>query len=92
MQLFQQGKINQANDALKVLYGPKYNIEEELEIIQENIAKQKQKLVSPTKETIKTMDTFKSKLKQIRVPQIYKPLLIVMLMSVIQQFSGMSVL
>ena len=34
----------------------------------------------------------KNKLKQFKVPEIYKPLLIVMLMSVIQQFSGMSIL
>ena len=84
--------MDQASGALKFLYGPKYNIEEEIEIIQDNISKQKQKCQSSSKEKRSFKDDFKNKLKQFKVPEIYKPLLIVMLMSVIQQFSGMSIL
>jgi hypothetical protein len=32
------------------------------------------------------------KFRQMKVPEVYQPILIVMLMSVIQQFSGMSIL
>jgi len=35
---------------------------------------------------------FMIKVRQMKAPEVYKPILIVMMMSVIQQFSGMSIL
>ncbi len=35
---------------------------------------------------------FMTKVRQMKAPEVYKPILIVMMMSVIQQFSGMSIL
>ncbi len=37
-------------------------------------------------------DGLMTKFRQLKVPEVYKPILIVMLMSVIQQFSGMTIL
>ena len=72
----------EAHEALHKLYGPNYRVTEEVEIIQENLQRQRE---SRDRKINYIRDLKKH-------PEIYKPFLIIVTLSIIQQFSGMSIL
>jgi hypothetical protein len=72
----------EAHEALFRLYGPDYRVTEEVNIIQDNLKKLRQsrgRKITYIREIQKH-------------PEIYKPFLIIVTLSLIQQFSGMSIL
>ena len=72
----------EAHEALYKLYGPNYRVTEEVEIIQNNLKNLKNCRGGKI--------TYLKDLKH--HPEIYKPFLIIVTLSIIQQFSGMSIL
>lgn len=72
----------EAHQALYKLYGPNYRVTEEVEIIQDNLKK--------LRETRGKKSAYLKNLPN--HPEIYKPFLIIVTLSIIQQFSGMSIL
>ena len=72
----------EAHQALFKLYGPNYRVTEEVEIIQDNL----KKLRSTRGNKIAYLKNLPNH------PQIYKPFIIIVTLSIIQQFSGMSIL
>ena len=75
-------RTEEAHEALSKLYGPNYHVTEELEIIQDNLKK--------LRDSRGRKITYLKELN--RHPEIYKPFLIIVILSIIQQFSGMSIL
>ena len=75
-------RVVEAHQALFKLYGPNYRVTEEVEIIQEDLKK--------LRETRGKKSEYLRNLKN--HPQVYKPFLIIVTLSIIQQFSGMSIL
>ena len=75
-------RTEEAHEALSKLYGPNYHVTEELEIIQDNLKK--------LRDSRGRKITYLKELN--RHPEIYKPFLIIVVLSIIQQFSGMSIL
>ena len=75
-------RVVEAHQALFKLYGPNYRVTEEVEIIQEDLKK--------LRETRGKKSAYLKNLQN--YPQIYKPFLIIVTLSIIQQFSGMSIL
>jgi len=80
--LLAKRRTEEAHEALSKLYGPNYHITEELEIIQDNLKK--------LRDSRGRKITYLKELN--RHPEIYKPFLIIVILSIIQQFSGMSIL
>lgn len=72
----------EAHEALYKLYGPDYRVTEEVEIIQNNLAK--------LRENRSRKINYIRDLKE--HPEIYKPFVIIAFLSIIQQVSGMSIL
>ena len=72
----------EAHQALFKLYGPNYRVTEEVEIIEDNL----KKLSLTRGRKIAYLKNLPNH------PQIYKPFLIIVTLSIIQQFSGMSIL
>ena len=79
IQLIRQNKISSAQRAYKRLYGPNYDI-------QNHLAEAKLGLAQHEK------DQWNSTYQVFKRPEIYKPFSIIVGLSLIQQFSGMSVL
>jgi len=71
-----------AHEALHKLYGSNYRVTEEVEIIQENLSK--------LRENRSRKISYIRNLRQ--HPEIYQPFFIIVTLSIIQQFSGMSIL
>ena len=77
--LIRQNKESKAEDTLKRLYGPGYKVKEEVDIIQHNLKELETKRKGVWKDLTSR-------------PEVYKPFFIILLLSAIQQSSGMSVL
>ena len=72
----------EAHEALHKLYGSNYRVSEEVEIIQDNLSKLRENRSRKI-----------SYIRNLRKhPEIYQPFLIIVTLSIIQQFSGMSIL
>eukprot|EP00095_Tigriopus_kingsejongensis_P009111 maker-scaffold150_size309978-snap-gene-2.13 protein:Tk09111 transcript:maker-scaffold150_size309978-snap-gene-2.13-mRNA-1 annotation:"sugar transporter 12" len=79
--LVQQRRLSKASRSLKQLFGPRFNAQEEIELISENLEdSQGHKHLW---EVTKSLPSH---------PEVYKPFGIIILLSLIQQFSGMSIL
>lgn len=82
--LLTKHRTSEAHLALIRLYGPGYRVTEEVSIIRDNLDRLKQRRGRASKLAYAL---------QVRDhPEIYKPFLIIVALSIIQQFSGMSIL
>ncbi|TRY81048.1 hypothetical protein TCAL_10367 [Tigriopus californicus] len=79
--LVRQRRFSRASQSLKQLFGSKYNVTEEIELINSNLDHESGQ--HNVFEVLKSVPNH---------PEIYKPFGIVLLLSAIQQFSGMSIL
>lgn len=79
--LVRQRRFSRASRSLKQLFGSDYNVAEEIELINSNLDHE-----SGRKSVLEVLKSVP------RHPEIYKPFGIVLFLSLIQQFSGMSIL
>lgn len=79
--LIAKGKQEKAQNSLKQLYGPDYQILQEVEIINNNLDSIRQS----RKRKIEYIQNINQH------PEIYKPFLIIVCLSIVQHFSGVSV-
>ena len=79
--LISKGRHEKAQNSLKQLYGPDYQIQQEVEIINKNLYSIRQN----RKRKIEYLQNIREH------PEIYKPFMIIVCLSVVQQFSGVSV-
>ena len=77
-----KGHDQKALEAMKRLYGPKYDINTKLDLIK--IGLQNKDSKRTTKKSVL--------LKSFKNAEVYKPFLIIVLLGVVQQFSGMTIL
>jgi hypothetical protein len=90
-----QGRLTSAKESLVKLHGPECDVDKKILSIQESLMKKTLKEKS-NKEPLTAVDSFfksfRNKLLHLKRPEVLKPFLIIMLLSIVQQFSGMSIL
>ena len=79
--LTSQGQEHKALKSIKRLYGPKYDSVTDLDLIK--IGLKNRSSISTKKSQI---------LQNLKTPEVYKPFLIIVLLGIVQQFSGMTIL
>ena len=87
IQLLRKNKLKSAERIIKKIYGPKYDHQTHLTLAQLDLKEYQDKIISQDKRSSAI-----SKHKRFQMPEVYQPFLIIVGLSVIQQFSGMSVM
>ena len=87
IQLLRKNKLKSAERIIKKIYGPKYDHQTHLTLAQLDLKEYQDKIISQDKRSSAI-----SKHKRFQMPEVYQPFLIIVGLSLIQQFSGMSVM
>ena len=82
--LISQGQDEKAQNAIRKLYGSNYDSLTEINLIKVDLQKQKFNIAEKSGR--------KSLIETFKRPEVYKPFMIILLMGILQQFSGMTVI